>query len=145
MIGSSSAGAQGGQLRHVAHRHPPLPAVAHRLLRDVAHVQMRRLVEEIDVEVGVHAELRGQPEDDVDLGVGVGVVVGAPAHQIGALLQRLRQQRLGPRRLQDALLGEGAELQIQRRRGINEDGCPIVRTVGLGVDVPWVSISANDF
>ena len=47
--------------------HPPLPAVANRLLCDVTDVQVLRLVEEIHVEVGVHAEFPGQPKDDVDL------------------------------------------------------------------------------
>jgi hypothetical protein len=79
-------------------------------------VEVVGLVEEVHVEVHVHAEGLGQAEHDVDVLDGVGVVVGAAPDQIGPHLQRSPQQALRRRRLDDALLGEGAELEVDRRR-----------------------------
>ena len=44
--------------------------------------------------------------------MGVRVVVGAAADQVGAASQGLGEQRLRPGRPEDALLGEGAELEV---------------------------------
>ena len=106
---------QRAELGDMSHRHLALPAVAHRLLGDVPHVEVLGLVGEVHVEVGNDAELRREPEHDVDLGARVAVVVRAAADEVGALAQRAREQGLRAGHLQDALLGEGAELQIDRR------------------------------
>ena len=106
---------QGGQLGEVPHGNPPLPAGALRPLDDLADVQVLGLVEEVHVKVGVHVEGFGQPEDDRDVLGRVGVVVGAAADEVAAHLQSLAQEPLGAGRLEDAFLGEGAELQLEGR------------------------------
>ena len=80
------------------------------MLDDLADVQVLRLVEKVDVEVGVDVEGLRQREDDVDVLLRVGVVVGDAADEVGAPGQRAPEQARGPRRLQDTLLGEGADL-----------------------------------
>ena len=82
---------------------------------DVAHVQVLRLVGEIGVEVGVHAEGGGEREHDADVLEAVAVVVRATADQVGAHGEGPAQEALGAGRLDDAFLREGADLQIQRR------------------------------
>ena len=98
------------------HRDAPLPAPAHGLLGDVEHVHVLGLVEEVDVEVHVDVELPREAKHDVDLGVGVRVVVGAAADQIGAVREGLLEQRLGSGRLEYAFLREGAELEVDGPR-----------------------------
>jgi hypothetical protein len=82
---------------------------------DLAHVQVTRLVGEVDVEVDVHAEGGGQREHDPDVLETVAVVVRAAAHEIGAHRQSPAQQAFGARDLDDALLRERTELQVERR------------------------------
>jgi hypothetical protein len=74
---------------------------------------MHRLVREVGVEVHVAGEFAGEGEDAVDVRGAVGVVVGAAADEVGAGPECLTQERLGPRRLQDPLLSEGAELEVE--------------------------------
>src|SRR5258706_7749302 len=91
------------------------PAEAYRLLADVPHVEVLGLVEEVRVEVRVHPELPCEAEDRVHVGAGIGVVVRAAADEVGTLAESLGQERLRSRRLEDALLGEGAELELEGR------------------------------
>lgn len=83
---------QGAELGQVADRHPALPAATYGLLRDVAHVQMVRLVEEVGVKVCVDPELAREPEHDVDVRARIAVVVGTAADEIGSRAERSGQQ-----------------------------------------------------
>src|SRR5205823_1356798 len=86
-----------------------VPTGVNRLGRDLAHEQVIRIVEEVHVEVGVHAEGGGQSEYDADMLDAVAVVVRAAADEVGAQRERAAQQPLGARRLHEPFLREGAE------------------------------------
>ena len=116
MTSSCSRRRQGAELGDVSHRDPALPAVAHRLLGDIPHVEVLGLVGEVDVEVSVGRRTpRARGNTMSTCATRVGVVVRAAADEVGALAQRAREQRFRAGHLQDALLGEGAELQLDRR------------------------------
>src|SRR5206468_6470519 len=125
------------QLGQVAGRDTALPAGANRLAHDLAHVQVLGLVAEIDVEVGVDPELGGQCEDDLDVAARVGVVVRAAADEVGAHLEGAAEQGLGRRRLEDALLGEGAELEVDGGRvlALEREHRPHAHEADDGVDL----------
>src|SRR3989475_9417894 len=60
----------------MAHGDAAPPARPMRAIDHLADVHVRRLVEEVDVEVDVDVEGLSEPEDDVDVLIGVAVVVG---------------------------------------------------------------------
>ena len=71
-----------------------------------------RIEVEIEVEIDIDAKGLRQIEDQPHVFLRLGVGVGATADQIGAALQRRLQQAIGFHLLRQALLGEGADFEV---------------------------------
>src|ERR671930_1382898 len=107
-----------GKFRDVTNRHAAAPAMSVGLAAHLIEVHPRWVEVEIQMKIDVEIETAGNVEDARDLPVRVGVGIRATADHVGPLLAGLDQQFLGAGIVGEALLGKGADLQINRPRVI---------------------------
>ena len=111
------------RLEHVEHaevaqRDAALHAARERLLGDVIRGQQRGIVGGVGVEVERHPERLRRLEEPVDVRALIVVHVGTAAQRLEPRLERLDQQTLRHRVVEDALLREGDEAEIERPRDV---------------------------
>ena len=105
---------QGRELGHVADGHASPPAMLLCTPRHLHHGHAFRVKVEIQMQVQVAVVAHRQFEQAADLPVRVAVHVGAAAQHAGTAFQSLTQQGFSPWIVQQAFLGEHADLQADR-------------------------------
>src|SRR5690606_5386950 len=96
--------------------HPTASAAGGGLAADLDQIHARGVEVEIEMEIDIDIVAGRELENPRDLSIGIAVGIRAAADQVGALVQRLDEQRISARVVQQALLRKHADLDVDRPR-----------------------------